>query len=63
MSIQIDWDNYEVIEAEDYTPWDLENTIEEVREAMDNFAGMQRSIPEELMNLMETLGELEGELL
>lgn len=63
MSIQIDWDNYEVIEAEDFDLTDLENTMEDVRETMDNFAGMQRSIPEELMNLMETLGELEGELL
>lgn len=63
MSIQIDWDNYEVIEAEDFDLADLENTMEDVRETMDNFAGMQRSIPEELMNLMETLGELEGELL
>ena len=62
MTLKIDWDNYEVIEAEDFTPSDLENTMEDVREAMDNFATTMGAIPEQLEELMETLGELEGEM-
>lgn len=34
--IKIDWDNFEVIEAEDYTVEDLNATIEDVREYLDS---------------------------
>lgn len=62
MTLRIDWDNYEVIEAEDFKPWELYDTIEDIREAMDNFAEMQRSIPEPLEELLITLTDLEEEI-
>ena len=62
MTLRIDWDTYEVIEKEDFDLTDLENTIEDVREAMDNFAGMQRSIPEVLEDLLVELTDLEEEI-
>lgn len=62
MTLRIDWDTYEVIEKEDFDLTDLENTIEDVREAMDNFAEMQRSIPEHLEELLIELTDLEEEI-
>ena len=61
MALEIDWDNYEVIEAEDFTKSELSDTIEDVREAMDHLAAASRSIPEPMAELMEALGELEEE--
>lgn len=58
--ITIDWDTYEVIEAEDYSEWELSETIEDVREAMDHLAAAQRSIPEPLAELLEQLTDMEG---
>jgi hypothetical protein len=62
MTLRIDWDNYEVIEAEDFKPWELSDTIEDVREAMDHFAESCRSIPEQLEELLVALADLEKEL-
>lgn len=62
MTLRIDWDTYEVIEKEDFDLTDLENTIEDVRETMDNFVGMQRSIPDPLEELLIALTDLEEEL-
>lgn len=61
MALAIDWDNYEVIEAEDLKPWELHDTIEEVREAMDHLADAQRSIPEPMQELLEQLTRMEEE--
>lgn len=62
MTLRIDWDNHEVIEAEDFTPWELEDTIEDVREAMDHFAESNSPIPGALEELLVELTELEEEL-
>lgn len=62
MTLRIDWDSYELVEAEDYEPWELSDTIEDVREAMDHLAEACRSIPESLEELLVTLAELEEEL-
>ena len=62
MTLRIDWDNHEVIEAEDFKPWELADTIEDVREAMDHLAESCRSIPESLEELLVALTELEEEL-
>lgn len=61
MTITIDWDNYEVIEAEDLKPWELHDTIEEVREAMDHLVDAQRSIPEQMHELLVQLTDMEEE--
>lgn len=57
--ILIDWDNYEVIEADDYTPQQLCDTIEDVREAMDHLAEARRNIPDEMVALLQTLTDME----
>lgn len=62
MTLRIDWDNYEVIEKEDFDLIDLENTIEDVRETMDHLAEACGTIPETLEELLVTLTELEEEL-
>lgn len=59
MTITIDWDNYEVIEAEDYTLGELSDTIEDVREAMDHLATAARNIPEPMAELLVQLTEME----
>lgn len=59
----IDWDNYEVIESEDYILEDLEEAIEEVREAMDVFLREGNEVPQYLAELMEELAQIEGEIL
>lgn len=59
MTITIDWDNYEVIESEDYTQDELSDTIEDVREAMDHLALVHMSIPEPLAELLEQLTDME----
>lgn len=62
MTLRIDWDNYEVVEAEDFEPWELSDTIEDVREAMDQFAETCRTIPEQLEELLVVLADLEEEM-
>lgn len=62
MALRINWDDYEVIEAEDFTSWELADTIEDVRESMDHLAEASGSIPEELEELLVTLTALEEEL-
>lgn len=60
--ITIDWDNYELIEAEDFSPMDLDITMEDVREALDNLRETTNVVSEKLERLLEELGDLEGEL-
>lgn len=57
--IKIDWDNFEVIEAEDYTKDELSATIEDVREFLDSYgeAGRDSMLAEELL---ETLTDMES---
>ena len=62
MALRIDWDSYEVVESEDFEPWELSDTIEDVRESMDHLAEAMKSIPESLEDLLVTLTELEEEL-
>lgn len=59
--ITIDWDNYVVIEAEDYELWELEEVIEAVREDADNWRVNGMTIPEDVQDLLEHLAELEEE--
>ena len=58
MTITIDWDNYEVIEADDYTLSELSETIEDVREAMDHLSDAARSIPEPMAELLVQLTDM-----
>lgn len=59
MALRIDWDNYTVLEAEDYDLIDLENTIEDVREVMDYLSYSWKGIPEALEELMIELNDME----
>ena len=59
MALRIDWDNYEVVEAEDFELIDLENTIEDVREVMDYLSYSWKGIPEALEELMIELNDME----
>lgn len=59
MTLRIDWDTHEVIEAEDFKPWELSDTIEDVREEMDYFAESNRPIPGALEELLVELTDLE----
>lgn len=61
MAIEIDWDNYEVIEAEDFTQQELCDTIEDVREALDFMSESMQSIPDAAMDILTTLTDLKGE--
>ena len=61
MALRIDWDNYTVMEAEDFDLIDLENTIEEVREVMDYLSYSWKGIPEALEDLLVELTDLEEE--
>ena len=59
MALRIDWDNYTVLEAEDYDLIDLENTIEDVREVMDYLSYSWKGIPDALEELMIELNDME----
>lgn len=59
MALRIDWDNYTVMEAEDFDMIDLENTIEDVREVMDYLSYSWKGIPEALEELMIELNDME----
>ena len=61
MALRIDWDNYTVMEADDFDLIDLENTIEEVREVMDYLSYSWKGIPEALEDLLVELTDLEEE--
>ena len=62
MALRIDWDNYTVMEADDFDLIDLENTIEEVREVMDYLSYSWKGIPEALEDLLVELTDLEEEI-
>ena len=59
MALRIDWDNYEVIEAEDFWPWELDYEIEEVRDEMDRWMGTTGTVPNALEELMVVLSDME----
>ena len=59
MSLIIDWDNYEVVESDDYLTWDLSDIIEEVRETMDLMVEDGKEIPAKLEDLLIELVEME----
>lgn len=56
VALGIDWDNYEVIEAEDYTLSELSDTIEDVRETLDLLG---EAAPEGMLELLTELSALE----
>ena len=55
MALRIDWDNYEVIEAEDFWHWELDYEIEEVRDEMDRWMDTTGTVPNALEELMVVL--------
>ena len=59
MALRIDWDTYEVIEAEDFWPWELDYEIEEVRDEMDRWLDVMGMVPIALEELMIVLNDME----
>ena len=59
MALRIDWDNYEVIEAEDFWPWELDYEIEEARVEMDRWMDTTGAVPDALEELMIELNDME----
>lgn len=57
----IDWDDYEVLEKEDYELSDLEKTIEELREDIELQSVDTGTISIIMEELMEDLGALQDE--
>lgn len=57
----IDWDDYEVLEKEDYELSDLEKTIEELREDIEIQSVDTGTISVIMEELMEDLGALQDE--
>lgn len=60
MALRVDWDTYEVVESEDFTPQELWETAEQAREEADDWYLSRGQLPMELEELMEQLEELEG---
>ena len=61
MALAIDWDNYEVIESDDYTMYELEQVIEDVREWIDHLNEGTKSAPDSMLELLEQLTEMQEE--
>ena len=61
MALTIDWDNYEVIESDDYTMYELEQTIEDVREWMDLMAAGTKDLHESMLELLMQLTDMQEE--
>lgn len=59
MALPIDWDNYTVLEAEDYEDWEFECQIEEVREEMDRWLDTAGTVPNALEELLVELNNME----
>ena len=61
MTLRIDWETYEVIEMEDYTHWELEDTIEDVVDEMDRLA-LNYGTCQPLEDLYEELVKMQEEI-
>lgn len=61
MTIKIDWNTYELEEAEDYGAGELYVTIEELREEADSYVNLGVDVPEQLLETIELLYEMEEE--
>ena len=59
MALRIDWDNYTVLEAEDYEDWEIDYQIEEVRDEMDRWLDTSGTVPDALEELMIELNDME----
>ena len=59
MALRIDWDNYTVLEAEDYEVWEIDYQIEEVRDEMDRWLDTYGTVPDALEELMIELNDME----
>ena len=59
MALRIDWDNYTVMEAEDFWPWELDYEIEAVRDEMDRWLDTSGTVPVALEELMIELNDME----
>ena len=59
MALRIDWDNYTVLEAEDYEVWEIDYQIEEVRDEMDWWLDRYGTVPDALEELMIELNDME----
>ena len=59
MALRIDWDNYTVLEAEDYEVWEIDYQIEEVRDEMDRWLDISGTVPDALEELMIELNDME----
>ena len=61
MALRIDWDNYTVLEAEDYEAWEIDYQIEEVRDEMDWWLDRYGTVPYALEELMIELNDMKEE--
>lgn len=59
MALRIDWDNYTVMEADDYEDWEIDYQIEEVRGEMDRWLDTSGTVPDALEELMVELNDME----
>lgn len=59
MALRIDWDNYTVMEADDYEAWEIDYQIEEVRVEMDRWLDTSGTVPVALEELMMELNDME----
>lgn len=59
MALRIDWDNYTVMEADDYEDWEIDYQIEEVRVEMDRWMDTAGTVPDALEELMIELNDME----
>ena len=59
MALRIDWDNYTVLEAEDYEVCEIDYQIEEVRGEMDRWLDTYGTVPDALEELMIELNDME----
>lgn len=59
MALRIDWDNYTVMEADDYEDWEIDYQIEEARVEMDRWLDTAGTVPNALEELMVELNDME----
>ena len=59
MALRIDWDNYTVMEADDYEDWEIDYQIEEVRDEMDWWLDRYGTVHDALEELMIELNDME----
>lgn len=61
MTIKLDWNTYELEEAIDYSAGELYDNIEVLREEADSYTNLGVDVPEQLLETIERLYELEEE--